>query len=812
VTVQTPNGVSNAKSFTYQTSGPVPVSFTTNVLDSVTSPTRAAWGPDGRLYVGGIDGKITIYQFNDDYGLTNKTIVNTISALSNGDILGLAFNPFDPPSPVRLYVGHSQLYANGGGAFTGPSPYSGQVSVLTGPNFSTVQPLITGLPVSNHDHGINGMEFDDQGDLLFAVGGNTNAGIKHPNIGDLPESPLSAAILRARITKSGFNGTVTYKTSDGATNMDQVFGGVVDVESGVDVEVYSPGYRNPFDIIWTTSSVLFGTDNGPNGGYGAASTSATTQGPDPTGPDEIMRIGQGHYYGHPNRNRGRYDNRQNVYRAHNVAAILGQYTAQLATTSSSTNGIEEYRATAFNNQLRGNLLAQKWDGQLYSAKLSANGRTIQTLDAISGAPSALDIIASPGGVLLGIDYTNNMIEIARPNDSSAPPTIAYDIFPWRARADGTATFVIGGKGLGNLSNTTVTIGGTQANLTSVSATRIRGVIPAKSNPTAQLLDVVVQTNSQVSTISKAFRYLLQKGSGFGRWETATAMPISLGEVAAGVINGVLYMVGEGASATLAYDTVTGNWLSNLAVKPFTGHHHGAEVLSGKLYLLGGLGGNSAGKMQIYNPNTNSWSTGPDIPFATGSASTCVIAGKIYVAGGIVSGSTVTNAAVYNPATNTWSAIAPMPAGRNHAAAATDGQKFYVFGGRGPGSGNDNVVAEGFNDVQIYNPTTNSWQTSATTGSPIPPLPQKRGGMGKAAFLGDEFYVIGGETTAGGVPNGVYNRVDVFNPTTLTWRLDSPMPTARHGIFPVIADGKILVPGGGTNAGFSSSNIFEIFTR
>ena len=88
-------------------------------------------------------------------------------------------------------------------------------------------------------------------------------------------------------------------------------------------------------------------------------------------------------------------------------------------------------------------------------------------------------------------------------------------------------------------------------------------------------------------------------------------------------------------------------------------------------------------------------------------------------------------------------------------------------------------------------------------------------MGKAAFFGGEFYVIGGETTSSGtgqVAGNVYNRVDVYNPVATTWRLEASLPTARHGIFPLAVDGKIFVPGGGTQAGHSQSNVMEIFAR
>ena len=204
-----------------------------------------------------------------------------------------------------------------------------------------------------------------------------------------------------------------------------------------------------------------------------------------------------------------------------------------------------------------------------------------------------------------------------------------------------------------------------------------------------------------------------------------------------------------------------------------------------------------------------------MPFATGSASTALIDGLVYLAGGIVGSSTVTTAAVYDPGTNLWSMIPPMPLGRNHTAAGTDGAKLYIFGGRGPGSGDGNVVAVGFDDVQIYDPETGTWACSCHPGSPLPPLPQKRGGMGKAAFYGGEFYVIGGETTSQGtgqVAGNVYNRVDVFDPATQSWRLETLLPTARHGIFPLVYDGRVFVAGGGTQAGSSSSKVLELFAR
>src|SRR5205807_5363914 len=148
---------------------------------------------------------------------------------------------------------------------------------------------------------------------------------------------------------------------------------------------------------------------------------------------------------------------------------------------------------------------QHWKGVLYRAVLAADGQSIQSVTNLA-TTLGLTALAGPGGVILSMDYSHNQIVIIKPIDSAATSMVAYDIFPWRGRADGTVPFVIGGAGFGALSGTTVTIGGTQATLTSVSATRIKGLIPAKAAPSTQLLDVVVHSGGKQATLPQAFRY------------------------------------------------------------------------------------------------------------------------------------------------------------------------------------------------------------------------------------------------------------------------------------------------------------------
>ncbi|ABX05450.1 kelch repeat-containing protein [Herpetosiphon sp.] len=282
------------------------------------------------------------------------------------------------------------------------------------------------------------------------------------------------------------------------------------------------------------------------------------------------------------------------------------------------------------------------------------------------------------------------------------------------------------------------------------------------------------------------------------WELARTLPISLGEASGGVIGNKMYLVGESNGATAAFDLGANSWNAGLAQRPYKTHSHSAQVWNQRLYLFGGAG-TSAGKVQIYQPSSNSWSQGTAMPFATMAASSAFIDGKIYVAGGIVSGNTSNYHAAYDPTANTWANLPNMPLARNGAAGGTDGHFFYLFGGRASGT-----IGAASNDLQIYDPLTQTWTSSASDPT-IPPLPQARADLGQAIWYKGEFYLLGGADQA-----GVSNRVDVYNPLTKSWRSVAPMPTARQGHAPILVGGRIYVPAGGTQASSSQSRIFEVY--
>ena len=296
----------------------------------------------------------------------------------------------------------------------------------------------------------------------------------------------------------------------------------------------------------------------------------------------------------------------------------------------------------------------------------------------------------------------------------------------------------------------------------------------------------------------------------GRWEQLPAMPVAMGDVAAGVVGSRVLVVGAGTAATYEGDLATGTWRTR-ANRPHTGSGSAAEVLGGKLHVVGGTGP-SAGRLQVFDPADNRWTLGPAPPFAASGSSSAVVDGKLYVAGGVTAGATTGAVARFDPGTGRWEALAPLPLPRNRAAAGSDGRRLLVFGGTGPGSGDAGGVADGFATVQAFDPATGTWATSDDGGSGLAPLPQARGGTGRAVEVGGRLYVLGGQTASGpgATSDHVYRRVDVYDPASGTWTEGTPFPTARHGIWPVAVGGRVYVVGGNPRSGTATSAAVEAY--
>ncbi len=351
---------------------------------AIEDPTTLAFGPNGRLYVGQLNGQIIALTL----AAQTVTAVELIAqADAFGDVLGIAFNPAVASAPTTLYVSHTRLYLGDEGP-----PFAGTISKLVAPGFEPLD-VITGLPVSTAEHGTNGIAFDREGRLYIAQGGTTNAGIpseRHPR----PETPLSGAILIADLTDPLFDGSIRYDPPGEASDtIEQAAGSV---------RVYASGFRNPYDLVVHSNGRIYATDNGPNSTDGARSLSCTSEGPGPSAPDELNLIIEGQYYGHPNRNRGRPDERQCTYRASDDRS--GESTPPLATLGYfvSADGMTVYNSDAFGGRLRGNLIYVEWaKGRVWRVVLSDDGTSVVSISQLvpDVLERPLDVAVGPDGAL-----------------------------------------------------------------------------------------------------------------------------------------------------------------------------------------------------------------------------------------------------------------------------------------------------------------------------------------------------------------------------------------------------------------------------
>jgi hypothetical protein len=236
VSIETPLGRSDEVTYTYTSS--IPIAFTASKLMDFEDVTVGEFGPDGKLYVGTVKGTVGKITMNSDY----TTVVSTVTSVVQPGraILGLTFDPMDtvaanPP----VYITSSELFHGEVLSSSGKS-INGKICRISGANLDVVTDVITGLPVSDLDHGtfeslyrtwrydiftlthasqpfcsflaLNSILFGDNGELYINIGSNTNGGVpgRISRSGQLIESFFSASIVVARLALPTFNGAIQY--------------------------------------------------------------------------------------------------------------------------------------------------------------------------------------------------------------------------------------------------------------------------------------------------------------------------------------------------------------------------------------------------------------------------------------------------------------------------------------------------------------------------------------------------------------------------------------------------------------------------
>ena len=130
----------------------------------------------------------------------------------------------------------------------------------------------------------------------------------------------------------------------------------------------------------------------------------------------------------------------------------------------------------------------------------------------------------------------------------------------------------------------------------------------------------------------------------------------------------------------------------------------------------------------------------------------------------------------------WTAKTSMPTVRFGVAAAASSGKVYAIGG-------ESLSFVIHDQVERYDPTTDSW-TSAT------PLSSARTEVAATTGIDGKIYAIGGNLDGGQTGFRTVTTLEVYDPVSDTWTIQTPMSVNRSFLFAATAtNGKIYAMGG-----------------
>lgn len=284
-------------------------------------------------------------------------------------------------------------------------------------------------------------------------------------------------------------------------------------------------------------------------------------------------------------------------------------------------------------------------------------------------------------------------------------------------------------------------------------------------------------------------------------------------LAAGLIPATLLLFGLGDSGTRPPAAIeSAKQDPRQEERPLTRSGHGAAVVNGRIYVIGGAGEDSKpfGSVQVYDPATGTWAARANMPTSRGLFGTSAEGGTIYAIGGTTRGlDKLAVVEAYDTATDTWTRRADMPTPRNALSAAVVDGKIYAIGGWGydrPKGGWESIdpttTGQDFSTMEVYDPKTDTWATRAH-------MPTPRSHMTASAFGGKIYAIGGGARIVAGRSGEWLPLLEVYDTATNRWARAADLPTPRFALSSSVVDGRIYVMGGGAFSRGAASSAEEL---
>jgi N-acetylneuraminic acid mutarotase len=243
------------------------------------------------------------------------------------------------------------------------------------------------------------------------------------------------------------------------------------------------------------------------------------------------------------------------------------------------------------------------------------------------------------------------------------------------------------------------------------------------------------------------------------WTRLADMPTWRWLFSTSLVNGKIYAIGgksnpsdpNGCTTVEIYNPISDAWGKRTDM-PLPRLEFNSCVFDGIIYVFGGLDANEKGlnRVEVYDPEFDTWTALADMPTGRCAHSSIVRDSLIYVLGGTPGVGPYFDTAlnvveIYNPRTDTWEEGVEMPTGKSSFSATLFNDMLYTFGGTREFPDSSLALFE------IFDFSKNKWLSA-------PDIPTARK-IHTASLIDGKIYVIGGCNTPPDWPG--LTRVEVF---------------------------------------------------
>ncbi|XP_072541170.1 kelch-like protein 23 [Salminus brasiliensis] len=224
-----------------------------------------------------------------------------------------------------------------------------------------------------------------------------------------------------------------------------------------------------------------------------------------------------------------------------------------------------------------------------------------------------------------------------------------------------------------------------------------------------------------------------------------------------------------------WDPISNTWAQGKDMPDYTRESYGVSLLGANIYVTGGYRTETVDALDtvwIYNVDSDEWTEG--CPMVTARYYHCSVPlhGCIYAIGGYRGGAPVRETEFYDPLKKKWFPVADMIQGVGNATACVVQDRIYVTGGHYGYRGSCT-----YDKIQTYRADINEW--SITTISPHPEY-----GLCSVS-LNNKLFLVGGQTTI----------TDCYDPDKDEWKQLAVMKERRMECGAAVINGCIYVTGG-----------------